>query len=170
MYWKFETSSIKLWNDFSELALMAQTLQATSEDIDFFLKNSEVSWRTKIEEQMGKAISVYSAPFYTSWFGYKMCLRLYLNCDGSGKGTHLSFFLIIMRGEYDALLSWPFKHMVTAGPASGSPCIHWKGQLNKASYSPLMMVRKKDRWLLFPAPSPFVLSTIALKLRVSLQG
>ena len=28
--------------------------------------------------------------------------------DGSGKGTHLSFFLTPMRGEYDALLPWPF--------------------------------------------------------------
>ena len=29
--------------------------------------------------------------------------------DGSGRNTHLSFFLTIMRGEYDALLQWPFK-------------------------------------------------------------
>ena len=28
--------------------------------------------------------------------------------DGSGKSTHLSFFLTLMRGEYDALLPWPF--------------------------------------------------------------
>ena len=33
--------------------------------------------------------------------------------DGSGKGTHLSFFLTLMRGEYDALLPWPFKQKVT---------------------------------------------------------
>jgi len=32
--------------------------------------------------------------------------------DGSGKGTHLSF-LTIMRREYDALLTWPFKQAVT---------------------------------------------------------
>ena len=62
---------------------------------------------------IGKILSLYSAPFFTSQFGYRMCLRLYLNGNGSGKGTHLSFFLTIMRGEYDALLSWPFKQMVT---------------------------------------------------------
>ena len=33
--------------------------------------------------------------------------------DGSGKGTHLSFFLTVMKGEYDALLQWPFKQTVT---------------------------------------------------------
>ena len=31
----------------------------------------------------------------------------------SGKGTHLSFFLTVMKGEYDALLQWPFKQVVT---------------------------------------------------------
>ena len=60
-----------------------------------------------------KTISLYSAPFYSSRYGYKMCLRLYMDGDGSGKGTHLSFFLTIMRGEYDALLTWPFKQAVT---------------------------------------------------------
>ena len=33
--------------------------------------------------------------------------------DGSGKGTHLSLFLTLMRGEYDVLLPWPFKQTVT---------------------------------------------------------
>lgn len=33
--------------------------------------------------------------------------------DGDGKGTHLSFFLTIMKGEFDALLQWPFKQTVT---------------------------------------------------------
>ena len=42
-----------------------------------------------------------------------MCLFLYMDGDGSGKGTHLSFFFTLMRGEYDVLLSWPFKQKVT---------------------------------------------------------
>ena len=33
--------------------------------------------------------------------------------DGSGKGECLSFFLSIMKGEYDALLSWSFQQPVT---------------------------------------------------------
>jgi hypothetical protein len=37
---------------------------------------------------------------------------LYLNGDGSGKKTHLSLFIVIMRGEYDALLPWPFRNKV----------------------------------------------------------
>jgi len=42
-----------------------------------------------------------------------MCARLYLNGDGMGKGTHVSLFFVIMRGQYDALLKWPFRQKVT---------------------------------------------------------
>ena len=33
--------------------------------------------------------------------------------DGCGKSKYLSFFLTVMKGEYDALLPWPFKPTVT---------------------------------------------------------
>lgn len=61
----------------------------------------------------GRATSVYSPPFYTSKTGYKMCTRIYPNGDGMGKGTHVSLFFVVMRGQYDALLRWPFRQKVT---------------------------------------------------------
>uniref|UniRef100_H3CA66 TNF receptor-associated factor n=1 Tax=Tetraodon nigroviridis TaxID=99883 RepID=H3CA66_TETNG len=69
--------------------------------------------RRKQEAVAAKTLSLYSQPFYTGYFGYKMCARIYLNGDGMGKGTHLSLFFVVMRGEYDALLPWPFKQKVT---------------------------------------------------------
>ena len=45
--------------------------------------------------------------------GYKMCARLYLNGDGIGKDSHMSLFLVLMKGRFDAILSWPFTHRVT---------------------------------------------------------
>lgn len=50
--------------------------------------------------------------FYTSRYGYKMCLRIYLNGDGTGRGTHLSLFFVVMKGPHDALLRWPFNQKV----------------------------------------------------------
>lgn len=50
--------------------------------------------------------------FYTAKYGYKVCLRVYLNGDGTGKGTHVSLFFVVMKGDYDALLPWPFRHKV----------------------------------------------------------
>ena len=49
----------------------------------------------------------------TSRYGYKMCLRVYLNGDGSGNDTHISIFFVLMRGDFDALLQWPFEQKVT---------------------------------------------------------
>lgn len=42
-----------------------------------------------------------------------MCLRVYLNGDGTGRGTHLSLFFVVMKGPNDALLRWPFNQKVT---------------------------------------------------------
>ena len=61
----------------------------------------------------GQQTSFYSPCFFTSRYGYKMCARIYLNGDGIGKGTHISVFFVVMRGEYDALLRWPFRQKVT---------------------------------------------------------
>ncbi|XP_054628822.1 TNF receptor-associated factor 2-like isoform X2 [Dunckerocampus dactyliophorus] len=61
----------------------------------------------------GRAPAMFSPAFYTSKYGYKMCLRIYLNGDGTGRGTHLSLFFVVMRGHSDALLKWPFNQKVT---------------------------------------------------------
>lgn len=57
--------------------------------------------------------------FYTSKYGYKMCLRIYLNGDGTGRGSHLSLFFVVMRGLSDALLKWPFNQKVKDPEAWG---------------------------------------------------
>ena len=57
--------------------------------------------------------SIYSPPFFTSQYGYKLCGRVFLMGDGVGKGTHISLFLTIMKGLYDAVLPWPFKEKIT---------------------------------------------------------
>jgi len=61
----------------------------------------------------GRQYSIYSDPFYLFPNGYKMCLRLYIKGDSKARGTHMSLFFVIMRGENDANLQWPFKFKVT---------------------------------------------------------
>ncbi|XP_031570478.1 TNF receptor-associated factor 2-like [Actinia tenebrosa] len=69
--------------------------------------------RKRADAVSGRQISFYSPAFYTDPHGYKMCARIYLNGDGMGKGSHISLFFVVMRGEYDALLQWPFRQKVT---------------------------------------------------------
>jgi hypothetical protein len=56
--------------------------------------------------------SVYSTPFYLFPHGYKMRLQLYLNGDSQARGTHMSLYVLLMRGDYDAYLKWPFHFKV----------------------------------------------------------
>ena len=67
----------------------------------------------KADAESGKYTSIFSLPFYTGRYGYKMCLRLYILGDGIGKNTHMSLFFVVMRGEFDNILQWPFTHKVT---------------------------------------------------------
>ena len=55
----------------------------------------------------------HSPPFYTHLGGYKMCLGVYANGHREAKGTHVSVYVCLMRGEFDDYLKWPFCGRVT---------------------------------------------------------
>ena len=55
---------------------------------------------------------IESVPFYTEHYGYKFKVRVYPNGIRHGKKTHLSVYIIVMKGEYDAILPWPFKKKI----------------------------------------------------------
>ncbi|XP_071490775.1 TNF receptor-associated factor 3-like [Diadema antillarum] len=78
-----------------------------------FLWKIESYSQRKKEAATTNVKSIYSKPFFTSQYGYKLCGRVFLMGDGVGKGTHISLFLTIMRGQYDAVLPWPFKQKIT---------------------------------------------------------
>lgn len=42
-----------------------------------------------------------------------MRLRLYLAGDGNARRSHVSLFFVLMRGEYDAVLQFPFSYKIT---------------------------------------------------------
>ena len=48
-----------------------------------------------------------SSPFFTHPGGYQMCLEVWGNGYGPGKGTHLSVYVRLMKGENDDHLKWP---------------------------------------------------------------
>ncbi|CAF1200895.1 unnamed protein product [Rotaria sordida] len=107
--------------------LLAQELWPMKQASDNALRTSDCgTYRWKISDvqkkigiiniasdaQSGRQKSIYSPAFYLSPTGYKMCLRLYLNGDSDVRGRHISLFLVIMRGEYDAFIDWPFSYEV----------------------------------------------------------
>ena len=104
------------------LALRNVTLADLEEYVkkqEFLSYDGQLTWkiteyaRKRSEAVNGQKVSFCSPSFYTSRYGYKMCARIYLNGDGMGRGTHISLFFVVMRGEYDAILRWPFRQKVT---------------------------------------------------------
>ncbi|XP_024115913.1 TNF receptor-associated factor 2 isoform X2 [Oryzias melastigma] len=87
-------------------------MSAATYDGIFIWKISDFT-KKRQDAMAGRAPAMFSPAFYTSKYGYKMCLRIYLNGDGTGRGTHLSLFFVVMRGHSDALLKWPFNQKVT---------------------------------------------------------
>ncbi|XP_067938707.1 TNF receptor-associated factor 3-like [Watersipora subatra] len=94
-------------------------IEKSMKSMEFVSYNGELTWKISNYKQKksdairGRQMSIYSYPFYSSKYGYKMCARAYLNGDGNGKGKCLSLFFVLMRGEYDELLTFPFKQRVT---------------------------------------------------------
>ena len=65
-----------------------------------------------VAAQSNTQMCIDSPVFFTAPAGYKLCLRLYPNGDGNAVGAHMSLYLVLMRGEYDAILNFPFIYQV----------------------------------------------------------
>lgn len=71
-------------------------------------------WSMKMAEAKTKdGLELVSPAFYTSQYGYKLQASMFLNGNGPGEGTHISVYIKVLPGEYDALLKWPFAHSIT---------------------------------------------------------
>uniref|UniRef100_A0A8C5QNV2 TNF receptor-associated factor n=1 Tax=Leptobrachium leishanense TaxID=445787 RepID=A0A8C5QNV2_9ANUR len=95
-----------------EMETRIQEIDLSTYDGIFIWKISDFS-KKRQDAILGRCPAMFSPPFYTNKYGYKMCLRVYLNGDGTGRGTHISLFFVVMKGPNDALLRWPFNQKVT---------------------------------------------------------
>jgi hypothetical protein len=75
-------------------------------------KITEIGKKRSVAESQ-ETSSIYSDPFYTSQNGYKMCARVHLNGEGVSRNKYMSLYFIVMKGEYDSFLQWPFLNKVT---------------------------------------------------------
>lgn len=107
----------RLQRQFESVSHSLALRNVTLSDLEEYVRQQDVSshdgillWkisdftRRRQDALSGNQVSFYSPCFFTSRYGYKMCARIYLNGDGIGKGTHISIFFVVMRGQYDALL------------------------------------------------------------------
>ncbi len=57
--------------------------------------------------------NIFSPAIFTSASGYKLCICVNANGCGDGKGTHVSVYANLKKGDNDDSLSWPFTGTVT---------------------------------------------------------
>lgn len=81
--------------------------------------DGSLTWRIEnVSEKLADAqserqTSIFSPIFYSSSNGYRMRARLFPFGDGNARRTHISIFFMLMKGEYDSILKWPFHYKVT---------------------------------------------------------
>ncbi|CAF1034674.1 unnamed protein product [Adineta ricciae] len=102
----------KLQKDIDQLHQSFENLQHVSNDGTLTWRVDRVSEKIA-DAQSERQTSIYSPIFYSSSTGYKMRVRLFLFGDGNARRTHISLFFLLMKGDYDAILKWPFSYKVT---------------------------------------------------------
>lgn len=106
-------------NNYAILNASLSDIEVKLNALDQTTYDGKIMWRVKdvmyhtAQAKSGRMTTLHSPPSFTKRFGYKFCIRLYLNGDGEGKNTHVSLFFVVMRSDYDNLLEWPFNQRVT---------------------------------------------------------
>ena len=77
-----------------------------------------------VSKHMARKDQWFGPGFYTAPGGYKMCVRVDVYGAGDGKGTHVSVYVYLMKGEFDDKLHWPMRANIIV------KILNWKEDLN----------------------------------------
>lgn len=102
--------------------LRIRLFQATTTDGRYMWRIDNYPRRMK-EAIEGKIVELYSPPLFSDVFGYKVCCKIFLNGkpNEAGHGTHIAFYMILMKGEFDDLLRFPFPRIFRATLLAHAP-------------------------------------------------
>lgn len=70
-------------------------------------------WERVSKAKTDKETRFESDSFYIGPQGYKMKLAMYPNGTKEARNAHISLYIALMKGRYDAILPWPFRYRVT---------------------------------------------------------
>ena len=103
-----------------------------------FKRLEQMFCKKKSQAEAGKNIVLHSPSFYTARHGYRLICSLCPHGDGKGenlrklerhsnehfftvRGQYMSAFVAVVKGEYDALLQWPFSYKVCTNNHTTTP-------------------------------------------------
>lgn len=85
--------------------------------------------------ELGDLTAMHSPPFYSSLYGYKLCIRVNLNGVDTALGSHLSVFIHFMQGDNDNLLDWPFMGRIILSVMDQNPAVEQRHHLSETLIS-----------------------------------
>lgn len=103
----FTIKQEQMWNSILNIKDKSKDLLNKINEGIFYWKIDNIRDKQQIESY------IESPSFYSSPTGYEMRLRLFLNGDNNARNTHISIHFILLRGEYDPILDFPFCFPVT---------------------------------------------------------
>ena len=119
---------------------LVYTQQSTDSNVEW-LKQEVHKLRVELTQSSGYPIdyqiplgkgAIFLSPFFTHPHGYKICLRVYPNGYGRASGTHISIFMYLMKGPFDAHLKWPFRGELTVQIVNqAGDHTHWEDTSDK---------------------------------------
>lgn len=83
-----------------------------SNTVEYIWTVTDIRQKIIDAKQNNSLTQVLSEPFYLRRPGYRIRLKIYPNGDGTGKNVFLSAFFVIMKGDHDNTLQWPFNKRV----------------------------------------------------------
>ena len=111
---------LKLQNEMEELKASISSQDDIVRGIEstMYPALGQFTWRVdNIREKIKQAQSgdpsaavIYSPSFFSSEAGYKLCLCIYP--AGDNNQGYLSLYFVVMKGQFDEILSWPFQKRV----------------------------------------------------------
>ena len=109
---KSQEEKIKAQN--KEIVSQSEKIEALELKIEQVPSDKKIKFRMPSFNQHNAAESqFYSPPFYTHKGGYKMCIEVDANGYDEGKGSHISVYTNLMKGDYDDNLEWPIQGKMT---------------------------------------------------------
>ncbi len=98
----------------SDVAELRRDLCSAINILQLTLKAEPQTYKlTDYQKKKDKREAFTFAPFYSHPRGYHLALEVDVNGDSSGEGTHVTLWALIVKGDYDTKLKWPFLGKVT---------------------------------------------------------
>ncbi len=117
---KMATALLELQKQVAELSVRVSAQGESTHTLETTLYpcSGQFTWRIDdirskiLAAEAGEPVAsvIYSPSFYSFESGYKMCLCVYP--AGDNNEGFLSLYLVLMKGQFDEVLPWPFQKRV----------------------------------------------------------